>query len=163
MNRLTFVFLSVDLMLETQLETLLNMDWLSLVVTVDASAKPPRSSVYSGLIAAKAGHPIIGRAMEGMIYAVAVENNAPRDQMIEMAAYLSRFFPVESLALWHTRFAKDINPLAIALHRSLDNPSPHVPLEIGTVTLEQNPLEHTEKVLFLLVSDPRFDCHGMPC
>jgi len=137
----------VDLLLETHLETLLSVDKLSLVVAVDSRTSPYLSGIYSGFVAARSGHPIIGHAITCLMHVVAVEVHENRDQMGEVASYLARFFDVQSLEIWRTRLATVICPIGVAVHQTLRHVSPYTPLELGVVSLTEK-----ETALFLLVS-----------
>ena len=134
-------------MLETHLETLLSVDELSLVVAVDSRSSPYLSGIYSGFVAARSGHPIIGHAITCLMHVVAVEVHENRDQMGEVASYLARFFDVQSLEIWRTRLATVICPIGVAVHQTLRHVSPYTPLELGVVSLTEK-----ETALFLLVS-----------
>uniref|UniRef100_A0A7S3L7B4 Uncharacterized protein n=1 Tax=Amphora coffeiformis TaxID=265554 RepID=A0A7S3L7B4_9STRA len=138
----------MDLMLETHLETFLFVDRLSFVAAVDSRTSPYLSGLYPGFVAARSGHPIVGRAIMSLMHVVAVEVHETWDQMGEVASYLARFFDVHSLEMWRTRFASDICPLGVAVHQTLGHVSPYMPLELGAVSLTEK-----EKALFLLLSD----------
>ena len=135
-------------MLETHLETLLSVARLSFVAAVDSRSSPYLSGFYPGFVAARSGHPIIGRAIMALMHGVAVDVHETRDQMGEVASYLARFFDVHSLEMWRTTLASEICPLGIAVHQTLKHMSPYMPLELGAVSLTEK-----ETALFLLVSE----------
>ena len=137
----------MDVMLEVQLDTLFSSARLSFVGAVDSRCVPYRSCLYPGLVASAPGHSLVGHAIEALLHLVAVESHAPTYETDEVVAYLGRFFPVESLEIWRTRFAKDICPIAVSVHRYLGNQFPYLPLNFGIV-----PLRSEEEALFLLVS-----------
>lgn len=144
---LIFAAFVVDLVLETNLEKLLSVSGLSFVAAVDSRSSPYLSSLFPGFVAARSGHPVIGRAIMALMHLIAVEAHGSRDQMGETDAYLSRFFSIQSLELWRTKAAPQICPLGVAAHQTLDHVSPYVPLHLGL-----NSLTEKERALFLLVS-----------
>ena len=134
-------------MLEVQLDAVLYANEVSFVGTVDSRCVGDRTCFYPGFVASTPGHPIVGYAIETLLHAVLVERFQPAYEVDEIIAYLGRFFHMDSLPVWQTRFAKDVCPLAVGVHRSLDNTSPYLPMKLDLV-----PLQNKEDALFLLVS-----------
>lgn len=139
----------MDVLLEVQLETLLAVNELSFVGAVDARSMPFRSTMYPGFLAATPGHTIVGHAIEALLHVVAVERHVPPlFEIDEIVGHLTRFFQVESLPVWRVRFAGDLCPLSVSVHRDLQHTSPFQSLTLGNVKL----WGRTDVALFLLVS-----------
>lgn len=139
---------SVSLQIEIQLDALLSLTNLSLVTALTTVTPPNCASVYPGFLAAKPGHPTIGRAIEHIMYAVAVHSRRNVKQIRdEMVAYLGRHFAVDKLEIWRLRRSFGNDFLGIALRQSLGHDSLDAPLHLGTISLQEN-----ETGLFLLVS-----------
>lgn len=148
------VFAAVDLLLEVQLNTLLLDKSVSFVAAVDsrsALSSQPFSSLYPGLIVARAGHSVVGRAIEALMYTVAIEMQytSLQRQYQERLALFARSFDIPSLEIWRTTklTTKAFSPLAFSVHQALRHASPFSPIETGVVSMNDN-----GKALFLLVS-----------
>ena len=135
-------------MLEVKLETLLSSAGkLSFVTAIGIGSPSHNPGVFPGLIAARAGHPIVGHAIETLVYSVAAEMNQAKYKAGEMTAYLSRFFSPDSLEI--CQMHRPLCPITVAVHWSLNHTSLHEPMELGVVSLSRH-----ENALFFLVSGP---------
>lgn len=138
--------------MEAPLETVLSVYNLTFLIAIDSRSET-LSSVYPGIVAASAGHTMIGHAVETLMYTVAVEMDASLQRTpSEILALLARFFDVESLEVWRmvplSIDATQISCLDVAVHRFLKHSSPFEQLEPGIVSTPES-----GTVLFLLVSE----------
>lgn len=134
-------------MLEGQLDTILSGEGLSFAAAIRPAADAVQCSLYDGLIAARPGHPVIGYAIETLIYFVAVEQQSSRNDVEELYAYLSRYFAPTSLETWKIKWMTRLCPLSVAMHRVLKHDSPYERLGLGPVALNDG-----ERALLWIVS-----------
>jgi hypothetical protein len=140
---------TVDVLLEVKLESVFSVPDLSFVAAIDTRSPAPYQCLYSGLLAATAGHVWIGRAVEILMYQVAVESTGLLlDPWEETLSFLSLHFDVKSLELWRLRAYSCITdyPLGLVAHQLFGHSSPFQSLHPGLVKVTAH-----SNALFLLV------------